>query len=253
MSECTRGHRVPRRSWTLAVAAGAMVFLVAIGPAELGADVLTFDGLARGEILADQFAASHGVTFSAINNHRHHPDKLVIFDTERPSGGDCDLSYPWAGGNLGRQRLEKIFIIAEDVKDCNRDGLVDDPDDEARGGLAILKFDFLLNSFGFDQVDRDDCNGDLVNFYKNGMLLDTVTYNEMAVMDSTIDYGNRKANRLPDITSDMVGDSFDEVRINVSGSHGFDNVRFTAVPEPATAMVLGMGSFLVLLRRRRRK
>jgi len=253
MTAHLREHRIPRRSWTRAAAAGAVAFLVALGPAELGADVIAFDALAKGEVLSDQFVNSHGVTFSAINNRRGHPDTLVIFDTQRPSGGDYDLSYPWAGGNLGSQRLEKIFIIAENVRDRDHDGLVDHPDDEARGGTVIITLDFLADSFGFDQVDRDDCNGDHVRFYSNGMLLDTVTYDEMALMDGTIDYGNRKANTLPDITAEMVGGTFDEVRIAVSGSHGFDNVRFTAVPEPMTATLVGAGALLVLLRRRRRK
>ena len=253
MNARTQEHGdVRRRSWALVVSAGTMAVFLALGGARARADMISFNHLAKGEVLSDQFSASHGVTFSARNHACGHPDTLVIFDTESPSGGDYDLAYPWAGGNLGQRRLEKIFVIAENVRDCNHDGLVDNPDDEARGGVVKITFDFMADSFGFVQVDRDDCGGDKVKFYKNGTLLDVVTYAEMATMDSTIDYGNRKANRLPMITDDMVGDVFDEVRIEVTGSHGFDNIAFTqAIPEPMTMTVLAMGAGLLLLRRRR--
>jgi len=229
---------------------------IALSSEPAAADTISFDSLPAGTILADQFHDSHGVRFRAINRHYCHPDKLIIFDTEHPTGGDCDLGYPWAGGNLGSERLEEIFVIAENVWDCNRDGLVDNPDDEGRGGTVKILFDSPISSFRFDQVDRDDYNGDAVRFYLQGVLLDTITYDAMAVMDSSIDYGNRKANHLPEITADMVGGSFDEVRISVCGSHGFDNITFgetPVVPEPATMSVLGAGACMILLRRRRRK
>jgi len=240
--------------WALAILAAVGLFVFT--PQHAQADTITFDALPTGTVLANQFAASHGVRFSATNNTSYHPDKLVIFDTNNYTGGDLDLAYPWTGGNLNGQPLGKIFIIAENTRDCNNDGLIDNPDDEARGGTVTVKFDELLASFRFDQVDRDDANGEKVRIYKEGTLLDTITYVEMAAMDSTIEYGNRKANRLPWITSDMVGDFFDEVRISVSGSHGFDTISFTSppvVPEPATMLLLTSAAVPVILRRRHKK
>ena len=240
--------------WALAIIAA--VGLSVSTPQDARGDTITFDALPTGTVLANQFAASHGVRFSATNNTSWHPDKLVIFDTNNYTGGDIDLAYPWPGGNLEGQQLRKIFVIAENVVDCNNDGLVDNPDDEARGGMVTIKFDGLLSSFRFDQVDRDDANGERVKVYREGTLLDTITYVEMAAMDSTIEYGNRKANRLPWITSDMVGDFFDEVRISVSGSHGFDTISFTSppvIPEPATMFLLTGAAVPVILRRRRRE
>lgn len=240
--------------WALAISA-AVVFFV-FPPQHAQADILTFDALPAGTVLADQFATSHGVRFSAVNNTSWHPDKLVVFDTDNYTGGDIDLAYPWAGGNLQGQQLRKIFVIAEDACDSNHDGLIDDPDDEGRGGMVTIKFDSLLQSFRFDQVDRDDTNGEKARFYKEGTLLDTITYVEMAAMDSSIEYGNRKANRLPLFTADMVGDFFDEVRICVSGSHGFDTITFTSaavVPEPTTMFLLLSAAVPVILKRGRKK
>ena len=240
--------------WALAIVAAVGLFV--FPPQHAQADILTFDALPTGTVLANQFAVSHGVRFSAVNNTPCHPDKLVIFDTDNYTGGDLDLAYPWTGGNLDGQQLRKIFVIAEDAKDCNNDGLIDDPDDEGRGGMVTIKFDNLLESFRFDQIDRDDANGEKAKFYKEGTLLETITYVEMAAIDSTIEYGNRKANRLPLITSDMVGDFFDEVRICVSGSHGFDTITFTpaaVIPEPATMCLLAGGVAPIILKRRRNK
>jgi len=230
--------------------------VIALSSGSADADIITFDSLPTGTILANQFHASHGVRFSAINRHACHPDKLVIFDTANPTGGDYDLGYPWSGGNLGTEQLNQIFIIAENVWDCNHDGLVDNPDDEAWGGTVIIRFDSPIGSFTFDQVDRDDHNGDSVSFYINGMLRDTITYDAFAVIDSSIEYGNRKANHLPVVTADMVGGFFNEVRIRVCGSHGFDNIAFSetqVIPEPATMSLLGIGACVSLLRKRRRK
>lgn len=236
--------------WGLAV---ATVALFVFTPQHAQGDTITFDSLPTGAILADQFATSHGVRFSAVNNVSSHPDKLVVFDTDNYTGGDVDLAYPWTGGNLTGQRLSKIFVIAEDVFDGDNDGLVDDPDDEGRGGTVTIKFDSLLEAFRFDQVDRDDANGEQVQIYKQGSLLDTITYVQMETADPTIDFGNRKANRLPWITSATVGDVFDEVRIQVSGSHGFDNITYSPVPEPATMILLAIGAVPVVMNRRRAK
>jgi len=240
--------------WALAIIAAVGLFVST--PQDAQAETITFDALATGTVLANQFAVSHGVRFSAINHTSSHPDKLVIFDTNNYTGGDIDLAYPWPGGNLEGQQLRKIFVIAENAWDCNHDGLIDNPDDEARGGVVTIKFDNLLQSFQFDQVDSDDGSGERVKVYKEGTLLDTITYSEMAVMDSSIEYGNRKANRLPEVTADMVGDFFDEVRIKVCGSHGFDTITYSSavvIPEPATMCLLAGGLVPVILKRRRQE
>ncbi|MDP6542396.1 MAG: PEP-CTERM sorting domain-containing protein [Phycisphaerae bacterium] len=240
--------------WTLAIIAAVGLFVST--PQDAQGETITFNDLPAGTVLANQFAASHGVRFSAINHTSWHPDKLVIFDTNNYTGGDIDLAYPWPGGNLQGQQLHKIFVIAENARDYNHDGLIDNPDDEARGGVVTIKFDNLLESFQFDQVDSDDGSGERVKFYKDGALLDTVTYVELAAMDSSIEYGNRKANRLPAVTADMVGDFFDEVRIKVCGSHGFDNITFTpaaVIPEPTTMFLLVGGLVPLIMKRRRNK
>jgi len=234
--------------------AGAAALVIALSSGTADAGIITFDSLETGTILNDQFHASHGVRFNAINRHRYHPDELVIFDTENPTGGDYDLGYPWSGGNLGDEHLGKVFIIAENVWDSDHDGLVDNPDDEAWGGIVIIRFDTPVAAFTYDQVDRDDHNGDSIRFYMKGVLLKTITYDALADIDDSIDYGDRKANHLPAMTADTVGGVFDEVRIRVCGSHGFDNIAFSetpVIPEPATMSLLGIGACAMMLRKAR--
>lgn len=241
----------PRR---LALTACIAAVAFALSARTCPADRITFEGLSRGEVLTDQYAASHGVRFSAVNNHSGHPDKLAIFDSEDVTGGDPDLGYPWAGGNLAGEPLGNLFIIAEDDVDGDGDGLIDDPDDESRGGVAIIEFDALITSFRFDSIDVDDGAGYSVDIYRDGGLLDTLTYDALEQIDPTIDFGDHKANRMPWITAETVGGAFDEVRINVAGSHGFDSIEFNRpeVPEPAALATLTIGGAAALLRRRGR-
>ncbi len=87
----------------------------------------------------------------------------VIFDSARPTGFDFDLGSPnetcvppGPGRGVGGQRgkpfencpavpLGKTLIVGENLVDRNRDGLIDDPDDEGLAGFkesVHIEFDF---------------------------------------------------------------------------------------------------------------
>ncbi|WP_342076141.1 SdrD B-like domain-containing protein [Yoonia sp. SS1-5] len=88
--------------------------------------VITFNDLARGEVIGDQYA-DLGVHISAQRPNESFgssPNDAMVFDTDNPTGGDHDLAYDGRGNAL---------IISED----NDSG---DPDDNAGGGW--IKFDF---------------------------------------------------------------------------------------------------------------
>lgn len=110
------------------------------------------DEIPAGLSVTEQWAGL-GVHISAKNNNSAHPSKAIIFDSANPTGGDWDLGTPASkfggkgrgeGGLAGEGTnvlpLNKVLIIAENDVDADRDGLVDDPDDEAGGGT--LRFDF---------------------------------------------------------------------------------------------------------------
>jgi hypothetical protein len=116
-----------------------------------------------GETLGLQWAGV-GVVIATINNTPGHPDKGIIFDSSAPTGGDPDLGTP--GPGVGNDTaLGNLMIVAENDTDSDGDGLVDDPDDEAGGG--ILRFDFKepWELCSATIVDTDDANPTELRFY----------------------------------------------------------------------------------------
>ena len=114
-----------------------------------------------GTVMTDQYLAVLGISISAVNNHVFpvaHPDKALVFDTSNPTGGDTDLATPGPGiGNT--TALGKVLIIAENDVDVDGDGVVDDPDDEAFGGVLRFDFDAEVAFLGGTVLDIDTNEG----------------------------------------------------------------------------------------------
>ena len=112
--------------------------------------------LPAGVELTTQFAAQ-GIVISAVNHAPGHPDRAILFDTSAPTGEDPDLATPGYGpGNDVAQR--KVLILAEDDVDLDLDGLVDDPDDEMKGGVITFEigYDALFVSATVLDVDAGE-------------------------------------------------------------------------------------------------
>lgn len=119
-----------------------------------------------------------GVTVGCINNRDGHPNTCVIFDSSNPTGGDFDLGTPHRDfGGLGRgdggragaagenaRPQGNVLVIAENRRDANKDGLVDDPDNEAAGGTIMLRFDTptCVADLTVLDVDTDEANGAVI-------------------------------------------------------------------------------------------
>lgn len=113
-----------------------------------------------------------GISFSFINN-TSRPDVGILFDGNNPTGGDLDLGTPnqafggpgvGTGGGAGRPgenrfALGNLAIIAEDTVDADNNGLVDDPDDEEKGGRIITNFASAVNLTSVKMVDIDNSSG----------------------------------------------------------------------------------------------
>jgi hypothetical protein len=115
-------------------------------------------GLEPGLVVKSQFFDSGlGVLISALNGYasgnkpgQNHPDKAVLFDSDFPSGKDWDLFA----------QVGNILIIGEDDFDFSPvDGLVDDPDDEAEGGMLIFDLGRDVMGFRATIVDVDETAG----------------------------------------------------------------------------------------------
>lgn len=156
----------------------AAVFVI-LSFASSTATVVDFNGLDAGTVIAGEDQAGITVsndtyvefTLSCINNGGG-PNSVVVFDSQNPTGGDDDLGTPnidfggpgvgW-GGSDGRPGENdddwgNLLIIAENVIDGNGDGLVDDPDDEACGGVFVFEFEqaVIIQRIVLVDIDLDE-------------------------------------------------------------------------------------------------
>jgi hypothetical protein len=139
--------------------------------------ILELDNLPKGTVVGEQFA-SYGVHIAAMNTGGG-PDLAIVFDSSNPSGGDFDLGSPnetfggpgiGVGGEMGQPganstALGHLLIVAENAVDANGDGRIDDPDDEAGGGIIKFNFDVPTDVISLQIVDIDEINQGFVVAY----------------------------------------------------------------------------------------
>jgi hypothetical protein len=239
-----------------------------MGWTSASAVLLTFDeappGLSDGEVVTDQYLATHGVTISAINVSRDW-DLAAIFDTSvtHSPSHDPDLEAPWAGGNLPRDMVLNNALMISEADDADGDGFVDRIDDEGRRPAGSLIFDFegQVSSFGFDVIDVESVSANQADaelaFYMGATEVVIEFATLLGRLDPTygaVTWGNydNSANRIAPFTASEVGLSyFDRVDIRLGGSAAVDNINWSVPDGGATALLLGMGLFgLSSLRKR---
>lgn len=218
----------------------------------------TFEALAHGEIITNQFAEV-GMTIEALNFIS--PDaKPVAFDSNATGTSDPDLQGPpWSKGNLAPgTNLGMVIIIPENMVDANNDGIIDDPDDEGARPAGELRFTFqdVMTGFGFDVVDMEGPvrEASSIEFLLFGDSVASVDFNDFVTpgsdfYDPTVRFGDRSANRITPITAQQLGiEGFTSVVLHIGGSSAYDNI--VVVPAPAASALLA-GAGLLTLRRRR--
>jgi hypothetical protein len=171
-----------------------VVFLIAV-PAWRPVEVEDFAGHPAGTVVAGTLPGgghAQGTLFENFtlsgSNNSGGPHALILFNSAAPTGGDVDLGAPnesfggpgiGAGGEAGQpgqndQPLGQLLIIAEDTEDVSpRDGLVDDPDDEAGGGLIRFDFDEPTIVHSVVMVDIDERNRAGFSLYNGNQLVGT--------------------------------------------------------------------------------
>jgi hypothetical protein len=222
--------------------------LAALCAPAAGALTLSFDdvGLVHGSLVSDAYA---GVVITADNFARPF-DYAVAFDSRLSSTRDPDLeagsggATRWSGGNLEGQELGLMLILQENSTGCQADGICNLPDDEGRRPAGTFSFTFSDASvldFGFDLVDVENTNMEngAVTFF-SGTNSHSIDF---AVLLAGLELGDNTANRIaPILASEIAGlQSFDRVVIELGGSGAVDNIVYTPVPEPSTAVLLAIG------------
>jgi len=236
--------------WQIVAAAlGVLIGSVAFGEHimmdfDFDADGNAIEG---GQFLEDAYTG-YGVDIVGVNFSG--PDYVLAFDSENPTGGDPDLAtpgyHPTNVTNFGN-----VLILAENVRDNNNDGLVDNPDDEAgrRAGYIDFLFEMPQHKAGIGLLDIDDGHNTSIELIHLGDVVLTMDAAELG--DNSYQWLN-----LTDNTT------FDQIRVNLGGSGAITAVATAtpdlppitgqSVPEPATLAVAGLGLLLMLGRSKRR-
>jgi hypothetical protein len=206
--------------------------------------MIDFDGFTHGEVIT----AAGGVSIVADNFNRSF-DLAVAFDSDfQGPTADADLqagAAVWSGGNLQGENLGRMLILQENDAGCDT-GVCESPDDEGRRPAGTLSFLFEVPvlSFGFDLIDIDSLT------LENG----AITFYDVAGGSASIDFvslfassadavaGNNHANRFDaiDLAQLQLG-AVSKVEFSMGGSGAIDNVNFQVVPEPTTALLMGLG------------
>ena len=187
--------------------------------------------LPAGSWITEQYA-SIGLHISALNYTG--PDKAIIFDSANPTGGDLDLETPGYHPSNTKPYFN-ILILAENDIDGNGDGLIDDPDDEGSrpAGYIDFAFDFHASDGYAVLIDTEESGG-TIEFFREADMVHSLPI--PATADNAVQ------------TVSWEGFEYDLMRINLAGSAGIGEVN--VVPEPATAVILGLGLLCAAVRRR---
>jgi hypothetical protein len=187
-----------RLSWrrVASCAAGGVFCAVLLAYVPTSAEVMTvdFEQFQPGQVVAGELPGGGTarsdlfpyVVFS-VQNLSRSPNSLVVFDSSNPTGGDYDLGTPnrdFGGPGLGTgggsgtdgensEPLGNVIVIAENIRDSSPvDGLVDDPDDEASGGLITANFAFSVTLDRITLLDMDDrARGSWIDLYSERGLI----------------------------------------------------------------------------------
>ena len=177
----------------LSLGAAALLLLAAAG----GAHAITqdFNGVPAGTVVAGVLpggGTAPGTAFPdftlSVTNNGAGPNSILVFDSDSPTGGDWDLGTPnetfggpgvGSGGESGQPgqndaSLGHLIVIADDIVDGDMDDLVDQPSDEAGGGLIRFTFDVPTVVLQVKIVDIDETESITFNAYDDGGLVGTV-------------------------------------------------------------------------------
>jgi hypothetical protein len=136
------------------------------------------NALVAGQEVTNQWQDDIDMTISGESNNSNRSGRVIIFDSNNPTGGDTDLGTPnqafggagvgsggASGSGVNNVNEGNLIILAENITDNNSDGLVDNPDDDAAGGVITFDFATPTTVQAFTMVDLDDNANNQIKIY----------------------------------------------------------------------------------------
>ena len=142
-----------------------------------------------GQDVSEAYGSLWGIHIAVYDLGGTVPSTPIAFDSAAPTGGDDDLGTPneaHGGPGIGSggtwtnlTPLQNLLINAENTRDSDGDGLVDDPDDENDGATFVITFDEPHCVDGLTILDIQNHQGDAELLYQdadgNTLATDTVS------------------------------------------------------------------------------
>jgi hypothetical protein len=215
---------------------------VIVSPATVNLDFDT-DALGsqilHGQVIDSEYAA-WGIDIDVKHPRLSHLDFGVALNTRVSIEADSRTSALYGAYHpTNTTYLGNVLITPRNNTDRNTDGIMDKPDTayERPNGTFTFTLDRAWLSGAVTILDAEEANG-TIKTYRGSMLLDTVVI--PALGDNSVVrlfFGGQQ--------------SFNKIVVQLAGSGGLDALTLNAVPEPAGAAVLVLGSAMLGLRRHR--
>jgi len=200
---------------------------------------LDFDGLAHGAPLGNRDGTDPGTIHAklvpfgirasamAMDPQTQPPrgvNTLIVYDShflgDRPDdvGEDSDLEHPFDPPD---KSIEGVPIVPDNVFDADGDGIVDSPNDWAKGGWVTYEFDHSRTVNAFTGVDDLNPTESVALFFsdKEG----NIQIAEIAIDKNTVDRGTHKYDNLNI-------DNVQRVEFHYSSSGGITNIETVCPP-----------------------
>lgn len=221
-----------------------------------GVSVLDFDSFENGQIIDDEYLASHGVSIDSLNYRNGGIEgRQVAFDTLNNRSRDNDLEFYNANNDYndpnsafsytalnidnyqGSNNPGNVLILQENSSGCG-DGVCNYPDDEGNRAAGYFEFNFssIVSILNIDFFDVEDSVNQDSKFY-------AIHFFDQDNNEIHNNYFVPSMNDGEFVRMAFSGvDNVKRLVLNMPGSGAIDNLAFRAseVPEPSTFALLSL-------------